>query len=216
MKCIHCNHKLPDDSEFCQYCGNKTGLNTSEETAANASAGFVLDDNISASPVETKKEKKNKTKYCSRCGSVIDKQTKICTGCGRKYFKVRLNKFSITILIMSIVIVALSALNVFLLVDTKAEISELNAQVSTLEKQVNSKKKTINTLREENSDLRDKNTDYFLEHLFFSSHAVIVSDDGTRKYHKYGCDDLDTSSFWIYNSEAAEDKGYYACSKCCD
>ena len=31
MKCDKCNHILPDDSEFCQYCGNKiTGFTVSE------------------------------------------------------------------------------------------------------------------------------------------------------------------------------------------
>ncbi len=31
MKCNRCNHMLPDDSKFCQYCGNKiTGFTVSE------------------------------------------------------------------------------------------------------------------------------------------------------------------------------------------
>lgn len=35
MFCNKCSHKLPDDSEFCQYCGNKLQMemaSTAEET----------------------------------------------------------------------------------------------------------------------------------------------------------------------------------------
>jgi hypothetical protein len=52
MKCNKCNHLLPDDSEFCQYCGNKI------EAAADvpdASVSTPLPDFDNVSPDETLK-----------------------------------------------------------------------------------------------------------------------------------------------------------------
>lgn len=45
MICNKCNHELPDDSEFCQYCGNKiqnVPIETSESMqATNATKDFT-------------------------------------------------------------------------------------------------------------------------------------------------------------------------------
>lgn len=78
-----------------------------------------------------------------------------------------------------------------------------------------------NTLKEQvaakiytNKVLQNKLNEKTTELSFWNEHAVIVADDGTKKYHKYGCEDLGLSYFWIYNSEAAEGMGYKPCSKC--
>lgn len=47
MKCNKCNHTLPDDSEFCQYCGNRiTGFAVSEiiEDGSNDIENMSSDD----------------------------------------------------------------------------------------------------------------------------------------------------------------------------
>lgn len=39
MKCLNCNHTLPDDSDFCQYCGtklNSISSNNTQETLSTA------------------------------------------------------------------------------------------------------------------------------------------------------------------------------------
>jgi AraC-like DNA-binding protein len=74
-----------------------------------------------------------------------------------------------------------------------------------------------NKLENRIDELEEESFDNIMDkiHLeFYERHVVIVGDDGTRKYHKYGCDDLDTSYFWAYNTEKAEQLGYYACPKC--
>lgn len=55
--------------------------------------------------------------------------------------------------------------------------------------------------------------DILPELFFWETYAVIVTEYG-EKYHTYGCQYIDGSSFWIYNIDAAIDYGYEPCSVC--
>ena len=157
-----------------------------------------------AKPVP-KKEIPAKTKYCSRCGSVVDNKTKTCTGCGKQYFRgFRFTKFSITVIALALIIATVSTLCVLQYVNTQ----ELKDEINDLERQVSTKQSTINRLENEKWDNWAKLN-------FFDSYAEIVGDDGTEVYHKWGCSKLDTSDgFWILNSDAAKGRGYTKCSHC--
>ncbi len=200
--------------------------------STKAPAGFVLKSptvQVKPTPAQ-KKEKPVKTKYCSRCGSVIDNKTKTCTGCGKQYFRgFKFTKFSVAVIILVLVIAILSTVCVLQFLKTQridranqAEIDKLESKISSLEQQVKNKESaikakdsTIKRLEGEIEDLEDENWDNLFELSFFRNYAEIVGDDGTKVYHKYGCTKLDTSDgFWIFNTEAAEGRDYTACPYC--
>ena len=174
MICPKCKIDLPEDSEFCQYCGEK--ISSPANTPPKQSA--PIPQRVIPSP------KKTKLKFCSRCGNQIDHDTKVCTGCGKKYFnwakvfntKV-LNIFILLILTMISILLVLSIVaNIVLAVE----------------------------LDEYDSKLR-----------FYEKYIVIVPDDGTNKYHIYGCSRYDeTSEFFAFNINAAKGKGYKPCPYC--
>ena len=67
----------------------------------------------------------------------------------------------------------------------------------------------IKALREDRDEMREENN-------FYRRYACIVTESG-EKYHRYRCPYLsDMTSFWIYNTEAAEGRGYEPCSNCYD
>ena len=54
---------------------------------------------------------------------------------------------------------------------------------------------------------------YYWEVRFFRNNACIVTSTSTE-YHHYGCDHINGSSYWIYNVELSEAKGYTPCPDC--
>lgn len=187
---------------------------------------------------KTKKEiqEDKKIKYCSKCGSLIDHITKQCTGCKKQYFKGIKIKKSYAILVFLILL--LLTINVVVVLnsnglnDNLKTVSENNIELNQfIDKQI----EKIESLEKENSELMteleelklaknwvdDELINYrykvrLYENIaeFYDEHAVIVPDDGSGLYHKYECTEWYMQSFWIYNTEAAESKGYKPCSKC--
>lgn len=220
MKCYNCEHILPDDSEFCQYCRKKI---EPEENNSLSSSEIVIEDVLiqetemqeepiihnpqlqkpEATKSIIKKNKEPKKRFCRKCGHIIDDKSKKCTGCGKQYFKIlRFNKFWGTVIILSLFLLASVVINIY----QYSEIDYLSERKENLQSQVNRLEDKVSDLESENrKDSRALN--------FYKEYASLVNEN-TKKYHTYGCDDFDASSFWIYNINAAEQKGYYACPKC--
>ena len=93
------------------------------------------------------------------------------------------------------------------------ELTNQDNRIAELETQVSTKQETILALREEKIDLNAEIIALKLELSFYESHAVVV-DEHTSYYHKHGCELLDMSYFWIYNTEKAEALGYDPCPYC--
>ena len=175
---------LPSGEPYKTIYINMYGAKRSEK----APAGFIL-NNVESKEKQKKrkKEKKGKTKYCSRCGSVIDNNTKVCTGCGKKYFRgIRFNKFSVIIFLLVVSVI----LNVVQLIDR-------------------------NVIDERSLYWMNESVRLQTKLRFYDYNAVIVPNDNSKTYHKYGCSELDElARFWILNTEAAESRGYEKCNIC--
>lgn len=193
-------------------------------------AGFSFEPPIIQPVNKSVKEPKYKMKYCSRCGSLIDRQTKVCTGCGKKYFKgIRFNKYTVTVMMLICIILGMTAFGIVQYNYALKYVQELGDEIDDLERQ-NEKLKKINKTSEEKISRQEHWLSYLKEEVnelserkymdakslrFYEQYAAIVPDDGKKIYHKYRCEYFDKSSiFWIYNVDAAEGKGYKKCKYC--
>ena len=207
MTCNQCGNRLPDDSEFCQYCGSRIEKmedpqmvdemspilcedepmsgetekqpeeeavtpqpmveEDSQETvdtmdvASQSQPARESKGDVTTASKKTPKEKKTKQpkkKYCSRCGGVIDPQSKQCTGCGKQYFKgVKINKVFVTITALSLGIAGLIGTNVFQYINlsqTKEELQEVQSNSAMSEFRIETLEDKIEELEESNLDYR--------------------------------------------------------------
>jgi RNA polymerase subunit RPABC4/transcription elongation factor Spt4 len=130
MKCPKCGYILPEDSEFCQYCGekliilSKTNSNP-EMPEASREIRKVLQDNSTRENGPTVDN--TKKRICKLCGGLIDPNTKKCTSCGQQYFRFSKKVYPIAIFI--VMIIALAGLNI-------CQYISYNHTIATLENKV--------------------------------------------------------------------------------
>ena len=190
MNCPKCNNALPDDSKFCQYCG------ANMDTTRVATPIPPEPNHLNPPP----SVKSPRPQYCKRCGNIIDSQTKVCSGCGKKYINWA-KILNIKIIVPAILSVLL-ALSLFSNIMQAIEVNEYQELIREKEDLISS---LIDAGFEDWSNLQ-----------FYEEYVVFVSDDGTNRYHKYGCSKFDDAYFWAFNVDAAIDKGYTPCPHCID
>lgn len=143
--------------------------------------------------IDKNKQISGAKEYCSRCGSLIDFDTKICTGCGKQYIKgIRITKSLVLIVVLSILLIV----SIFINITQLKEITEIDSQRRSFEER-------IDNLQSEISDLEYKL--YVNQNIvdFIDEYVVFVEDDGTNLYHKFNCHKFIGNNFWVYNIEAA-------------
>lgn len=116
MICPLCNKNLPDDSEFCQYCGAKISLNNLQDNPQvqqqiafdklNPNTTSMVNDEIQVKN-KAKSQKPPEKRYCKICGGLIDNKTKKCTSCGKQYSRVKIGRILIGLLITAVVAVGI-------------------------------------------------------------------------------------------------------------
>ena len=190
--------------QSCNDEENKEIPETNDENLANLTALQIDTTPMDTTDTISTEEVIPLKRFCSKCGKEIDLKTKKCTGCGKQYFrgikyclKSVFAKKRILPIILSILLLVSGTLNIL-------QLQDRNNLATTGESYKNL------YWREYGKRLILEN-----ELNFYERYVVVVSDDGTNLYHKYGCADFDDSYFWAYNVEAAEGRGYVPHKKCC-
>lgn len=148
---------------------------------------------------------------CPNCGSREYFKNGKCVSCGRKNSRaVKNKKFIIAFAAFAFVMIFTAG---FLFMAAVA-LGEMGDEYKAEAEKYEEKYKTIS---EDYEELSESYKD--LENLggeFFDKYAVILPDDGSNIFHRYGCSRMDSEkSFWIFNVDAAKGKGFSACTQCC-
>lgn len=163
------------------------------------------------------------SRFCKRCGSQIDPETKKCTGCGKQYpyFNEKLfwRVFTPVICIVLAVVIILQYNNNQLWINAYNEqLDKLDDLQKTIDIQVDK----ISELKE---DVDSKSSIIYsyqgqVEALQAKANALdwyaVFIGKGSNIYHKYDCSHLITGGgLLVFNSENAKAQGYKPCPYCC-
>ncbi len=179
MKCEKCGMKLPNDSEFCQYCGkpiraddNEHIISESEykqlpieEAPINAEESEeIKNDIIPAEEGSFKKDRRHKkskekqVRYCKKCGGMLEQKTRKCLSCGAQPI-IKKHRALIPITALSVVAAILLGLCIYQFIynnGNSEKITTLESRVNSLQSQGLVNSKTISDLRTQNTSLQEK------------------------------------------------------------
>lgn len=92
MRCEICNRPVPADGTFCPFCGRP--LTPAPQTAP-----------VRRTLVD------HQTAYCRLCGKPIDDETRVCSGCGKQYFR-GIKPMTFLCIVLMLAMLALAAVGI--------------------------------------------------------------------------------------------------------
>lgn len=183
MKCEKCGMKLPNDSEFCQYCGKPIRADDNEHIFSESEnkqlpieeapinmgeSEEIKNDIIPAEEEPLKKEHQHKksnerpVRYCKKCGGMLEQKTRKCLSCGAQPI-IKKHRALIPITALSIIAAVLLGLCIYQFVcdnGNSEKIATLESRVNLLQSQGLVNSKTISDLRDKNTILQEKSDSF--------------------------------------------------------
>lgn len=118
------------------------------------------------------------------------------------------------ILVFLVISLVINVIQVYMYININSELNETEEHYKEIVS--NTKEyyeKIVSDTKEHYEEVVSKLEYQLFDLDFYNEHAVLV-DDYDGYYHKLSCDDVDLSSFYIYNIELAEYLGYKPCPNC--
>lgn len=168
---------------------------------------------------------KDKKRFCKYCGNEIDPKEKVCTGCGKKFFNIKVFFSKITIIILLICLLVSVASNIIFIKrisEYQAEIVNLSEELFKVEANLKTKETSLNTLHDSYKKLESEKKNTFKEFLEatyllgdYQNDFAYVTSAGS-KYHKRDCTFIKSATSTIYCGTIIDltRQGYKACSEC--
>jgi len=142
--CPFCKEELPPESVFCQYCGKRIPC---PESCRNTVPVFTSTETNSpvnrperTPAVEQSKSHSHTERICRKCGGHINRKTKICDTCGKKYFTTRAG---ISIILLSFALIFVIASSSMQLLTQREIAAQKDEEIAGLNDTVSEQQDTL-------------------------------------------------------------------------
>ena len=147
---------------------------------------------------------------CPNCGSREYFKNGKCVSCGRKNSKAKKNNGLKVVILILVLFLVSGMFTTGMGVALSEDIDHYKAEAEKYEKKYKTASEDYEEILISYDDLKNRGGE------FFAKNVVIVM-YYNKKYHEYGCSEIDYSKGYdIFSRDFAEYCDYMPCSKCCD
>lgn len=97
---------------------------------------------------------------------------------------------------------------------TQYDMDTQRSELEKLQQALDDKQAELTAAEEKYGELLSQSAAAQAAADFMQSYVVLVENDGTGLYHRYGCSRFAGKTFWAYSRKLAENSGYSPCPAC--